>query len=426
MRIITGDAGALALAQQQSAADGENSTAELDLVAPLLDGGASGLAKLFPPNTTFPVTAQSLRIDDMAGMVVPKGYPLEQHVVVTGDGYKLGTFRIPYGKDGAPPAGVVRPPVLLIHGISLASTCWVVNDPDESLAFILADRGWDVWMMNTRGNTFSRSHVTLSDRQPRFWNFAVDDFALKDFRETLKYVQDVTKVNRIGLVGHSQGGTLALMALADDPWLAESVTALVALGPCAYVKNLESVVLKNFLKQANSTALLQLMGPQELMYMSPETQSTWLNGACQMPGTMISCLTTMEGIFGTSRRISALQYRRYWQIWPSSTSLYNALQWAEIYNEPKARFFKYNYGQEYDLKAIRAPIVMVSGGADVLASMGDIAEQKKRLKDVLKGEHEIPDYSHMDFIWDKGAKSTLYPIVTAALDEARASRGGGV
>lgn len=31
----------------------------------------------------------------------------------------------------------------------------------------------------------------------------------------------------------------------------------------------------------------------------------------------------------------------------------------------------------------------------MLASMGDIAEQKKRLKDVLKGEHEIPDYSHM-------------------------------
>ncbi len=29
-----------------------------------------------------------------------------------------------------------------------------------------------------------------------------------------------------------------------------------------------------------------------------------------------------------------------------------------------------------------------------------------------------------DFIWDKGAKSTLYPIVTAALDEARASSGG--
>lgn len=31
--------------------------------------------------------------------------------------------------------------MLLLHGISLSSTCWVVNSPDESLAFILADNG---------------------------------------------------------------------------------------------------------------------------------------------------------------------------------------------------------------------------------------------------------------------------------------------
>ena len=47
------------------------------------------------------------------------------------------------GRDGAAMrgSGVARQPVLLIHGISLASTCWVVNNPDESLAFILADKG---------------------------------------------------------------------------------------------------------------------------------------------------------------------------------------------------------------------------------------------------------------------------------------------
>ena len=36
------------------------------------------------------------------------------------------------------------PAVLLLHGISLSSTCWVVNAPTESLGFILADAGYDL------------------------------------------------------------------------------------------------------------------------------------------------------------------------------------------------------------------------------------------------------------------------------------------
>lgn len=52
-------------------------------------------------------------------------------------------------------------------------------------------------------------------------------------------------------LGHSQGNTLAYMALADDPGLAESVTVLVALAPCAYVKYMTSSVLTAFMAQAN-------------------------------------------------------------------------------------------------------------------------------------------------------------------------------
>ena len=87
---------------------------------------------------------------------------------------QLGTFRLPFGRGPrpAPFAQQRRPVVLLIHGISLDSTCWVVNDPSQSLAFILADAGWDVWMMNTRGNALSRSHVTMKDSQANFWKFS--------------------------------------------------------------------------------------------------------------------------------------------------------------------------------------------------------------------------------------------------------------
>lgn len=76
-------------------------------------------------------------------MVRPKGYPLEEHDVTTRDGYILRTFRIPHGRheNASEASTTIRPPVLLLHGVSLSSTCWVVNEPSESLAFILADAG---------------------------------------------------------------------------------------------------------------------------------------------------------------------------------------------------------------------------------------------------------------------------------------------
>ena len=175
------------------------------------------------------------------------------------------SLRIPRGRR-ASSSSHLGPPVLLVHGISVSSTCWVVNQPDESLAFILADKGTavptrsprpplyhkapgpevdsvyfilhlcaghDVWMMNTRGNTFSRGHIRHSDSDSQYWAFSIDEMALQDLPATIDYLLKVNSRHKkagdksaiVGLcsmgshnayVPHSTAGPLPCCMLALD------------------------------------------------------------------------------------------------------------------------------------------------------------------------------------------------------------------
>ena len=91
---------------------------------------------------------------------------METHQVVTGDGYILSLHRIPvYG----PRPGGRAQVVFLQHGLLSSSADWVLTGPAHGLAFQLSEAGYDVWMGNFRGNTYSKAHLRPDISDQEYW-----------------------------------------------------------------------------------------------------------------------------------------------------------------------------------------------------------------------------------------------------------------
>ncbi|KAL8187079.1 UNVERIFIED_CONTAM: hypothetical protein K2H54_032446 [Gekko kuhli] len=103
-------------------------------------------------------------------LILYHGYPCEEHDVVTQDGYILSIFRIPYGREENASTSS-KPAVLLQHGIFGEASNWIANSPSNSLGFVLADNGCDVWLGNSRGTLWSKKHVSVSTDDENFWAF---------------------------------------------------------------------------------------------------------------------------------------------------------------------------------------------------------------------------------------------------------------
>lgn len=177
---------------------------------------------------------------NMTALVTRHGYTIEEHFVTTSDGYILGMFRIPHGRNTTT-HNASKPPVLLQHALLDSSFAYVCNLPNESLGYILADAGYDVWFGNNRGNQYSTNHTTLATDSREFWEFTYDDMALTDLPAEFDYVAAVTGAAQISYVGHSEGTIQAFAGFSRNQTLAKMARVFVALAPVAYVYHIKSV-----------------------------------------------------------------------------------------------------------------------------------------------------------------------------------------
>ena len=173
---------------------------------------------------------------------IENGFQYEEHTVTTQDGYILTVYRIP-GLQNEETTNT-KPPVFMQHGVFDSAYCWIVNYPDVAPAFVAARAGYDVWLGNSRGNTYSLAHTTLDpDHDAKeYWDFSWYEMGVYDIPAVYDHIRDKTGDQKIAYVGHSQGTTQKYVALSElgDSYFNDKTSIFVALGPVTKIPNTES------------------------------------------------------------------------------------------------------------------------------------------------------------------------------------------
>ncbi|KAL1534559.1 sphingosine N-acyltransferase subunit lip1 [Salvia divinorum] len=350
-----------------------------------------------------------------ANVIEPSGFPCTEHTAQTKDGYVLGLQRV------TSPSVTVQegaPPVLLIHGLFMGGDAWFLDSPNQSLGFILANRGYDVWVGNVRGTHWSHGHVSLSEEDKDFWDWSWQELALYDLGEMIHYIY-LTTNSKVLVVGHSQGTIMSLAALTQ-PDIAKMVKATALLCPISYLDHITAPFVLKLVKIRLDEIILEL-GIHELNFKS-EWGTRIMDVLCDGHldcADLLSSVTGKNCCFNSSRIDSYLEYEPH----PSSSkNLHHLFQMIR-----EGTFAMYDYGlwknlmyykqrkpPAFDVSSIPSslPIWMGYGGNDALADVTDVQHTIKEL--VSKPELlYLENYGHIDFLLSTRGKEDVYDSMLA-------------
>lgn len=351
------------------------------------------------------------------------GYRSESHVVQTSDGYLLTIHRIPQNKNGTQG----KQPVFLQHGLLSSSADFVISGDNKSLAFILSDLGYDVWLGNARGNTYSRAHSWLCTNSDEYWNFTFHDMGQRDLPTALTYVASITgRIGDIIYIGHSMGTTMFYALASTLPeYTLKNVKMMVGLAPVAYMTHITSPI-RYFAPFVNDIQwIAQHLGIREFL---PHglIMDVLIYNCHQFKFAKDICEQVIFLICGFDKfQLDKKMLPNILAHAPAGSSTKTIIHYAQEIRH-NGDFMQFDYGTEgnmaqygnstpplYNLSNINIPTYFMYADNDWLSVEVDVLRLAKEVQ-VNVGTYKIPFkyFNHVDFIWARDAPTLVYePMV---------------
>ncbi|XP_011498380.1 PREDICTED: lipase 1-like isoform X1 [Ceratosolen solmsi marchali] len=380
--------------------------------------GVAGVRAKLDPNPDI-----ELKTDEL---IKKYGYPFEKHTTITDDGYILCLHRIPYSRGNHENYCSKRPPVLLMHGLGGSSADWILMGPGNSLAYALADMGYDVWLGNNRGNIYSRNHTTMDPTHRYFWDFSYHELGIHDLPSSIDYILARTGRRSLFYVGHSQGTTQFLVMASQKPQYNGKIALATGLAPAAFTGYLRGPIT-----QLTKLTYFGVWVGENFGYPELESRSRWGKFIsrlfCQSAApTQIFCSTKFYLLVGFSHEIDLDKFPVILGHIPAGASWKQLIHYGQGYINPDT-FRPFNYGNSkknillygssipppYNLGAITTPVAFFSSNNDWLATPKDVELLTNRLNSVVYHQRISANlFNHYDFLWGRTAPQlVLEPLI---------------
>lgn len=291
----------------------------------------------------------------------------------------------------------------------------------DSLAIELANQGYDVWMGNSRGSTYSLNHTKYDYKTDwRYWDFSFHEIGLYDLPATINYILERRQRKSLAYIGHSQGNLAMFILQSLHPEWSRKVKPFVAMAPVAFIPNVYFGAMRFFIKLLSPlitpTSLNKVLKGQLLP--KSEKTSQALDWICVPKVTTPICDIMLSLMVGNNlKRANHSLTPVVAHHIPEGTSILNVLHFAQMIESGEFRSFNFGprgnvkrYGTinnpYYPIKNIRSPdIAFISGRTDTLSTISNVAITRSMLSVPLIDDYTVPDliWGHADYMYANGA-----------------------